>query len=784
MQTARRILLPLLAALPAMVSAQAPPAPAPTNTVVIQPGDTNREAILRELLRRSMATNAPAPAAPASILPARTLRPAPGTVTPGGAVPPAAPAAPALPSTPAPATLQAQPAPAPGSAAPAPPALPVPAGQIAPAAQAPAAVVNEPMVEPSQIRFQAAPLDQILDFYAELVQRTILRPNSLPQVPITVRAQTRLTRSEVIQMFDSVLALNGITMVPIGEKFISAVPSTQALQEGARFNRLPKEDLPEAGQFVTQIVQLTNTLPSQIVPVIQPFGKVQGGIVPIENSQVIVIRDYAINVKRMLEVIEKVDVVPAFEIISELIPIKYALAADIANVLGSLTGQGGAVTPSGSRSGTSIGGVGTQLRTGVGGVGQLAGSAFNLQPQVGGAGGIGGIGGAGGAGGAGGIGGAGTFGAPGAAQSAFQSRLQQIVSRAASGAGGIQILGEVKLIPDDRTNTILIFANKADMARIKEIISKLDVVLAQVLIESLIIDVNLGNNSSLGISAGQRPKQFTPDVRGGGVANNPGGALNSGNSFLRQMLGTNATQVFPNSDGFSYFANIGRSWDVAISALAGDSDAKILARPRVQTSHAVQASLFVGETRPYITGTVFDSGFSGAGGRSQYQQTQIGITLNVLPLINPEGLVVMDIQQQVQQVGGFETIDGNRVPITQDQSTTAKVAVNDRDTVILGGFIRDQRNDSKSGVPYLKDLPLLGFLFRSTSVDTTRRELMVLIRPTVLPTPDIAALRAAEVKEEMPGIRRAEKELRQETQRLQQQADKPATTPFGRLPVK
>jgi general secretion pathway protein D len=586
-------------------------------------------------------------------------------------------------------------------------------------------------------------------------------------------------------MFDSVLALNGITMVPIGDKFMSAVPSTQALQEGARFNQRSKDELPEAGQFVTQIVQLTNTLPSQIVPVIQPFGKVQGGIVPIENSQVLVIRDYAINVKRMLEVIEKVDVVPAFEIISELIPIKYALAADIANVLGSLTGQGSSVTPSGSRSGTSAGGIGQQLRPGVGGVGQLAGGQFNLQPGVGGIGGIGGQpGGIGGIGGAGGIGGGGTFGAPGAAQSSFQTRLNQIVQRAASGSGTIQILGEVKLIPDDRTNTILIFANKADMARIKEIISKLDVVLAQVLIESLIIDVNLGNNATLSVSAAQRPKQLTSDVKGGGVFNNPLGTLTTGNNFLDQILGTNGVSSIPAADGFNYFARLGDSWNVALAAVAGDSDAKILSRPRVQTSHAVQASLFVGETRPYITGTVFDSGFSGAGGRSQYQQTQIGITLNVLPLINPEGLVVMDIQQQIQQVGGFETIDGNRVPITQDQSTTAKVAVNDRETIILGGFIRDQRNDSKAGVPYLKDLPLLGFLFRSSSTDTTRRELMVLIRPTVLPTPEIAALRAAEVKEEMPGIRRAEKELRQETQRLQQQADSPPTTPFGRWPVK
>src|SRR5690606_36355392 len=100
--------------------------------------------------------------------------------------------------------------------------------------------------------------------------------------------------------------------------------------------------------------------------------------------------------------------------------------------------------------------------------------------------------------------------------------------------------------------------------------------------------------------------------------------------------------------------------------------------------------------RPYITGSYFDS-FGGTGSsRSQYQQLQIGLQLQVLPLINPEGLVVMEIQQSVQQVAGSVTIDGNDVPVTQDQNASAYVAVKDQDTIILGGFIQNTMSRNSS----------------------------------------------------------------------------------------
>src|SRR5439155_8390631 len=232
------------------------------------------------------------------------------------------------------------------------------------------------------------------------------------------------------------------------------------------------------------------------------------------------------------------------------------------------------------------------------------------------------------------------------------------------------------------------------------------------------------------------------------------GALNNSKSPVNLQsftgFGSNAAP-----QGFSYFGKWGNDFDVAMEAIAGNDHINVLSRPRIQTSHAVEANLFVGETRPYITSTY---SYLGSGPSAQYSQLQIGITLSVLPLINPDGLVVMDIHQKIQSVGGIVSIGGNDVPRTIDREAAAKVSVRDKETIILGGFIRSEKSKSISGVPLLKDIPILGALFRSTSKTDDRRELMVLIRPTVLPTPDVAAIVAKDEKSRMPGLVAAERD--------------------------
>jgi len=343
--------------------------------------------------------------------------------------------------------------------------------------------------------------------------------------------------------------------------------------------------------------------------------------------------------------------------------------------------------------------------------------------------------------------------------------LSQIIKRAAvGGAGDFQILGQTKIIADSRTNSLLIFASRQDMEMIKDIIAKLDVVLAQVLIEAIIMEVSLDDSRTVGFSyvQGKDPTKIGSFLGAGGLKNTPfltPGSFSQTGSAAGSTNGTTAANGLPG--GFSYAGRFGGDLDVTVQALATDSRVNVLSRPRIQTSHAVPASLFIGNTVPYITGTSFND-FGGTGARSQYQEKRIGITLDVLPLINSEGLVVMDIQQNIQQLGVDKIIDGNPVPTTTERTASAKVAVRDRDTIILGGFISSSKSKSKSGIPLLKDIPLLGYLFRSTSDGNQRVELIVLIRPTVLPTPEAAALQATVERNKLPGVHQAELENNKE----------------------
>lgn len=592
-------------------------------------------------------------------------------------------------------------------------------------------------LSPELTRLQLAPLDQVLDTYAELAGRTILRPSSLPAVTISFKAQTELTVKETLQALDSLLSLNGIAVIPTGEKFLIVVPTATANQEGAAFNTNNSAELPEAGQYITRIVEVKNAKPSEVVPAIQPFAKLQGGILPIDATGVLILRDNAINIKRMLEVLEKIDkVIPSDEEF-KVIPINYALAADVAQVLGSFTTAG----PSAGGSTASRTGGSTTRRTGttspfgntgIGGATGMGGAQpFGTQPGV-------------------------NPGIPGAAQpgtqqSQFQNRLNQIVSNITGGrGGGAPLLGEAKIIPYDRSNSLLVLANKAELAMLTRLLKEIDVPQQQVLIEALIFETDITHSIDASFGVGQKTAAAGATFAGrGGI-----------NSVINFSTNTTVLGVGAATGGFAYLAQIGANWAAAIQMLEADSKTEVLSRPRIQTSHAEAATIFSGGTTPYVTGSISGAGF---GTQQQIQQLQIGINMQVLPLITSDGLVVLDINQTIEGENGTVQIDANlKVPKTVRHTAQAKVAVKDGETIILGGLIRTAKTKSVSGVPVLKDIPGLGALFRSTSESPTRKELMVLIRPTVLPTPQSASLHARAERERSASLRGVEQTVRME----------------------
>lgn len=621
-----------------------------------------------------------------------------------------------------------------------------------------------------EINFKAVTIDEFLIVYADTVNRTILRPATLPAPTITLRNQTPITRREAIMLLDAVLGINGIAMVPIGEKFVKAVAIAEAGNSGGPVEGGLAKDIPELGPYITHVVQLKYTKPEEMIKVIQPFAKIPNSILAIDSNGILVIRDFSENVKRMLEMIAMVDVSVPEEFISEVIPIKYALAGDIASALNSLGGGGG---------GTSVGGGagGGASRSTTRGGGSRGGGGRSLGGGIGGGGG-GGVGVQGGQNYPGGGGAApqGGLGAPGAPGGTFTDRLRSIISKASGPTGGgaagdIQIFGVTKIIADERTNSLLVYATEGDMKRIKDVISKLDVVLAQVLIESLILGVSMDSGWELGVSAAQKPKSLGNNAVGAGVMQNDKDFLGTGQSFLQNIVVSNAASAIPALGGLSYFGKINEDWLVAVKALSTKGKTEVLQRPTIMTTHATPGKFFVGNTVPYVTSQYYGGGYGG-GPSSSYSQLRVGIQLEVTPFINPDGIVVMKIDQAIEEIDGFTKIGGDDVPKTASRTLSADITVRDRDTIVLGGFMRTSGSKTKSGVPLLMDIPLLGHLFSSTSDTKDRKELLVLMRPTVLKTPELAAVGSRIERDRMTGVARFEKKLDKESAQFDKEMDK------------
>jgi general secretion pathway protein D len=290
----------------------------------------------------------------------------------------------------------------------------------------------------------------------------------------------------------------------------------------------------------------------------------------------------------------------------------------------------------------------------------------------------------------------------------------------------------------------------------------------------VIIDVTLGNTFNFGVSAAQNPAALNSSgsiLGGGGVNNGAGsnpfmsfvnnvttttgtnGLLSSVASSVTSSSGTNANFGNNLPGGLSYFGNIGPNWDVAVTAAESDSHASIIQRPRIQTSQAKPAQFFVGDTVPYVTSSTYGSAY---GNGVSYSQLSVGVELDVTPFINPEGMVSMDIQQEIDDLNGYTAITGvGNVPNTIKRTLNASITVRDRDTVMLGGFIKSDKSHSQSGVPFLSDIPWLGNLFKSRSDSKDRQELIVLMRPTVLKTPELAAKHAVNEEQRLPGVSEA-----------------------------
>ena len=344
-------------------------------------------------------------------------------------------------------------------------------------------------------------------------------------------------------------------------------------------------------------------------------------------------------------------------------------------------------------------------------------------------------------------------------RSSFQDRLRQVIDKAADGEEEIELLANARIVPDERSNSLLIFANKQDLTMITNMVSKVDVLLAQVLIEAVVLEVEIGDDQSTGVKVTQ--------------SSGAGDRWQYGGAIPQTAADGSAITEAPNtmgSVGFNYlmkYTSGGDTLSMAIDAIATESTTQVVQRPRIQTSHGIPGFFTLADQIPYVSGGSF-GGFSNFA-QSFVQFIQVGLQLSVQPFITPEGYIVMEIMQNIDIDKGLVEVStgDNRqsAPRVNQRSASSTLTVRDGDTIMLGGFIKQSQENGNSGVPLLKDIPVLGNLFKSKSRKNTSTELIILLRATVLETPEEAAMMARQEKQSLPGIRDLEQTLGEETQK-------------------
>jgi general secretion pathway protein D len=320
-------------------------------------------------------------------------------------------------------------------------------------------------------------------------------------------------------------------------------------------------------------------------------------------------------------------------------------------------------------------------------------------------------------------------------------------SKKSGGTGTEEVsnVGDVRIISDVANNSVIIVATPQEYEVILPVIKQLDVLPLQVLIDASVVSVKLTDNLSYGIQwfLNQGDTKIGSGFNG----------VDLGKLAIEGLaaVGTGGLSVVQNSSDVK----------AVLHAEASKGNVDVISSPSLMVLNNQQAKINVGQQVPISTGSSSIPLAGGTTGGSfaqsntiQYKDT--GVTLEVTPRVNANGMVIMEIKQIVSSVvdlpAAGTTDTQKQSPTIDKKEIESSVAVLDGETIALGGLIDEQNNEKKNGIPYLYDLPLIGPLFGSTSYDKTKNELVVLITPRVVKSKQDSRVVTDEFKRKLTGI--------------------------------
>lgn len=291
------------------------------------------------------------------------------------------------------------------------------------------------------------------------------------------------------------------------------------------------------------------------------------------------------------------------------------------------------------------------------------------------------------------------------------------------------LYGQVLFVPNIDTNSIIVVSPPEDKELVKQILGEMDQIPEQVMIETLVVEVSLTKADQFGVEwSFLNNKPFGINNATGSGSQTFGG----GNGSTTTLQGNTAAP-----QGLRYTLTAPQ-FSVFLNALKTDTKFNVLSTPRIFTTNNATAQINISQSLPYVTNQTVDTTGTVL---YNYDFLDVGIVLTVTPRITEDGYVTMDVSQTANDFVSYTSFNA---PIVNQRETETTVSVKDGETIVLGGIISDQVNDTVNKVPILGDIPLIGNLFRSTNKSDEKTELLVFLTPHVVRDPaDAERLRNA-----------------------------------------
>jgi general secretion pathway protein D len=564
------------------------------------------------------------------------------------------------------------------------------------------------------LNWKDADIRQVVEAVSAVTGKNfILDPRVTGQV--TLLSPTPLGPDALYEAFLSILQVHGYVAIDSGG-LIKIIPDATARQFPTQIGTAGAAG---PDDLATQVIQLRNVGATQLVAILRPLIPQYGHLVAHAGSNMLIISDRAANVNRMMNIIYRIDQASDEDI--EVVPLQHASASEIVRIMTALTqtarSDGAPVTTSlvadARTNSVLIGGDRNErlrLRALIAHLDTPLDAGGDTQVRY----------------------------LRYADAEELATKLQQHFASQAQTAGGGQgaaaaSIGEVSVWADTQTNAIVVNAPPKMMRSLMQIVDKLDIRRAQVLVEAIIVEVIADKKNELGTSwavegtGSNTPIAVTnfPDFLSGVVQ--LGSAAAGGVDPSSQLIGEGVTI------GVGRITDDGVSFAAILRALEGDADTNIISTPSVVTTDNEEATLNVGQEVPFVTGSFTNTGTGSAGAVNPFQtiqRQQIGVKLAITPQINEGDSMVLDISQEISSIA--QSAAGAVDLITNQRIVETTVIVDDGEILVLGGLLEDVLRESDQKVPVLGSIPVLGNLFRARKTEKIKTNLMIFIRSTIL----------------------------------------------------